>query len=202
MIKTIILDIGNVLAEYNWKAYLDTFSYPEETKKILGDTLFLSPQWNEFDRGALSYEELVELFIRKAPDYEQEIRDVLKGVGGCIHQFEYAIPWITTLKKAGYHVYVLSNYGEYMYEHTLEALSFLEYTDGGILSYREKMIKPEPVIYQTLLKRYNIKPDEAVFLDDSLPNVEAAKALGIHAVHFTSYEKALRELKNLGVITE
>lgn len=51
MIKTIIFDIGNVLAEYNWKAYLDTFPYPAETKKLLADVLFLSPEWNEFDRG-------------------------------------------------------------------------------------------------------------------------------------------------------
>ncbi|MCI6466692.1 MAG: HAD family phosphatase [Faecalicatena sp.] len=201
MIRTIILDIGNVLAEYNWKSYLDTFPYPAETKKLLADVLFLSPEWNEFDRGALSHEQLVEMFVQKAPEYEQELKEVLKDVGGCIHQFPYAISWIKSLKEAGFHVYVLSNYGEYMYEHTQKELSFLEFTDGGILSYREKLIKPEPMIYKTLLERYQIHPEEAVFLDDSLPNVEAAKALGIHGIHFTSYEKAVAELETLGVVT-
>ena len=201
MIRRIIFDIGNVLAEYNWRAYLDTFSYPPETKELLGQVLFLSPEWNEFDRGALSHEDLIDLFVSKAPEYMQEIRAVLKDVGGCIHQFPYSIPWINALKKAGYHVYVLSNYGEYMYEHTQEELSFLKYTDGGILSYREKLIKPDPMIYNTLLERYQINPDEAVFLDDSLPNVEAARALGIHAIHFTSHEKAVAELEALGVVT-
>lgn len=201
MIKTIIFDIGNVLVDYNWKACLDTFPYSQETKEILSSAMFLSPEWNEFDRGAFSTEEMLALFIKNAPAYRQEIESVFHSIGRCIHQFEYAIPWIKALKKSGLNIYVLSNYAEHMYNQTQEELNFLEYTDGGILSFREKLIKPDPAIYETLMERYKIEPDEAVFLDDNLENVEIAAALGIHGIRFTSYEDAVVKLAELGVGT-
>ena len=54
-----------------------------------------------------------------------------------------------------------------------------------IYSYKEKCIKPEEKIYKTLLTRYNIKPENAIFFDDRPENVEAAKMLGIQGVVFT-----------------
>lgn len=94
-------------------------------------------------------------------------------------------------------VYVLSNYGEHMYNQTLDELSFLKYTDGGILSFRDQIIKPDPRIYETLIHRYQIEPTEAVFLDDNLANVEAAMAFGIHGIHFTTYAEAQKQLNEL-----
>ena len=65
-----------------------------------------------------------------------------------------------------------------------EALNFLPAMEGGILSYKEHLIKPEPEIYQLLLKRYGLKAEESVFLDDTLKNVEAAEEQGIHGIHY------------------
>lgn len=68
---------------------------------------------------------------------------------------------------------------------TKEELGFINSFDGGVFSYKEKCIKPEEKIYKTLLTRYNIKPENAIFFDDRPENVEAAKMLGIQAVVFT-----------------
>lgn len=201
MIKTIIFDIGNVLVDYNWRAALDTFPYSQETKEAISTAMFLSPEWNEFDRGTYSTEEMLALFIKNAPEYQSEIESVFASIGRCIHQFEYAIPWICALKKEGLNVYVLSNYAEHMYNQTQDELNFLKYTDGGILSFREKMVKPEPAIYRTLMERYRIEPDEAVFIDDYFENVEDAKKLGLHGILFTSYEDTVEKLAELGVVT-
>ena len=56
-------------------------------------------------------------------------------------------------------------------------------------------------IYQILLERYNIEPITAVFIDDSLPNIEAARSLGIHGIHFQSAAQLQKELQDLGVPT-
>ena len=61
------------------------------------------------------------------------------------------------------------------------------------------MIKPQPEIYDLLIERYQLVPEECVFLDDTLPNVEAARRAGMHAIHFKNREQALEELKALGV---
>ena len=80
-----------------------------------------------------------------------------------------------------------------------DALEFLEYVDGGILSYRDGVIKPDPAIYRLLLDRYSLNPEECVFLDDIQKNLDAAKAFGIHTILFRSMEQAREELRALGV---
>ena len=84
MIKSIIFDIGMVLADYNWPKYLQTFSYAEKTYQAVANAVFLSPTWIECDRGVLSDRELLSAFISNAPEYEKEIREVYATVGGCI----------------------------------------------------------------------------------------------------------------------
>ena len=81
----------------------------------------------------------------------------------------------------------------------MDALDFLNYVDGGILSYQEKTIKPEPEIYQRLIEKYSLVPEECVFLDDTEKNLTAAAGFGMHTVHFTDRESALEELRKLGV---
>ena len=69
--------------------------------------------------------------------------------------------------------------------------------DGGIMSYEVQLIKPDLAIYQTLMERYDLQPEECVFLDDTVRNVEAAQALGIAGIVVTSQEQAKKELETL-----
>jgi putative hydrolase of the HAD superfamily len=75
----------------------------------------------------------------------------------------------------------------------------MNYVDGGVISYEVKAIKPEPVIYQTLIDNYGINPTEAVFLDDLLINLEGAKPFGFHTIQVKNHEQTLEELRRLGV---
>ena len=112
---------------------------------------------------------------------------------------DYAETWVRYLKDKGYHVYILSNYATYTLEKTEEELTFLKYVDGAVFSCQVKQIKPEPDIYQTLIKRYNLEPQKSVFLDDRKENCEAARKQGIHAIQFESFKQAAVELEKLGV---
>lgn len=114
-------------------------------------------------------------------------------------RYDYAISWIKELKQKGYQVLVLSNFASKAFDDCQEVLDFLPFVDGGILSYRERVIKPEPEIYQLLIDRYQLVPEECVFLDDTLKNLTAAEAFGIHTIHFKNRELAVEELRKLGV---
>ena len=96
-------------------------------------------------------------------------------------------------------MYYLSIFSHKAEVECADALNFLPEMEGGILSYKEHLIKPEPEIYQLLLKRYGLKAEESVFLDDTLKNVEAAEEQGIHGIHFLTKEQAEKELRKLGV---
>ena len=199
MIRTIIFDIGNVLTVFGWKNFLHSFGFPPEIEERVGKATVDNPFWHEFDKGFLSDEEMLEGFIRNDPSVEKELREIYVSLHGIVTKADYAIPWIQALKKAGYQVLVLSNFSDKVRRENGDAFDFLEYVDGGILSYKDGVIKPDPAIYSLLLERYGLKPEECVFLDDMQPNLDAAARFGIHTILFRSYEEAQEELKKLGV---
>ena len=98
-----------------------------------------------------------------------------------------------------YQVLVLSNFSDKVARDNPDALDFLEYVDGGILSYRDGVIKPDPAIYRLLISRYDLKPEECVFLDDTQKNLDAAEKFGIHTILFKGMEEAKERLRELGV---
>lgn len=199
MIKNVILDVGKVLVEWEPEAAFQKLGFDADTARIVGEATVLSPDWNELDRSALSDEEMLAKFIANAPANEGEIRKLWDNIGLAIYQYDYAKSWIQRMRQNGYRVYILSNYARWTYEKTQEALSFLEDADGALFSFQVQQIKPEPEIYQSLLKRFKLKPAECIFIDDRPENIDAALAQGICGVRFTTYAEVMEALKEYGV---
>lgn len=199
MIQTIVLDIGQVLASFRWKDYLEDCGYDEETKLKVSRATVLSKLWEEVDRGALSNEEILKLCCALEPSVSTEITTLFENIKDCVREYEYSAPFVKQLKENGYKVYLLSNYGKVGFLYAKENFKFFQYIDGGVISYEVKHIKPEPEIYNILINKYNFNPQEAVFLDDNPANLEAAKAFGFHTILVEDFPKALEELKSLGV---
>lgn len=200
MIKNLIFDFGNVLVEYNIKEFMFKKGMePDMIKRILKASI-MGPFWDEFDRGAISEEEALAGFLSLDPGIEKELHIVFDNITGMLTKRDFAIPWVKELKAAGYNVYYLSNYSKKAYDECADSIEFIEYMDGGVLSHRELMVKPNPDIYRLLIDRYNLVPEECVFIDDTPKNVEVAKELGMEGIIFTTKEEAETELKSLGVI--
>lgn len=199
MIKTIIFDIGNVLAGFAWKEYFQRFGYSKDTLKRIAAATVESEAWVEYDRGALSEDEIMDAFIANDRGIEKELRESLSNIQGMLVKYDYAIPWVKELKEKGYQVLVLSNFASRAYRDCQDVLGFLEYVDGGILSFKEKVVKPQPEIYRLLLDRYRLIPEECVFLDDTKENLTAAEKFGIRTIHFVTKEQAAEELSKMGV---
>lgn len=198
-IKNIIFDIGNVLTVFAWKEHFEKFGYDNKTVEKMANASVQSTTWCEYDRGVLSEEEILQTFIQHDPSIEKELRMALGSMEGMVKRVDYAIPWIKKLKEAGYHLYYLSNFSEKAETDCAEALDFIPFMDGGILSYKDKVIKPEIQIYQLLLKRYGLKGEECVFLDDTAVNLPPAQGLGIQTIHFENKQQAIEELHKLEV---
>lgn len=197
MIKNIVFDIGKVLMAYDPDSLMERLGFTQEVRNAVNEAMFQHPFWNESDRGALSSQELLAGFISHNPAYEAQIRRAYAAVGDAITLMSHALPWIKDLKSRGYHLYILSNYADYTYQHTEHKMEFLPYMDGVVFSYRCKLIKPETEIYEYLCNTHQLQPSECVFLDDRLENVEAARAYGLHAIQFFDYEQASAELEKL-----
>lgn len=200
MIKTIIFDIGNVLMDFNFQICFRAYAQDEETYQKIVKATVQSPVWAEFDRGVWTDEEILEGFIKNDPSIESILRNMFERLEGIIKQRDYAIPWIRELKKSGYQVLVLSNFPKKVYELFQNEMTFLQEVDGGILSYQDQVIKPDKEIYNLLMSRYQLNPQECVFLDDLKDNIKTAKELGMHTVLFTTKEEAQDELRKLNVL--
>lgn len=199
MIKNIVFDIGNVLTDFRWEGFLKDKGFDDAMIKRIARASVMSPFWAELDRGVWDEEKLMAEFIKNDPEIERELHQAFDNITGMVTPRAYAIPWIEELKAKGYRVLYLSNFSYKAYVECADALNFLPYMDGGILSYRDKVIKPDAAIYQLLLKRFGIRADETVFLDDMPENIKAAEAQGIHGICFQTKEQAQTMLKALGV---
>ncbi len=198
MIKNVILDVGRVLVTWDPQEAMRKLGFDEKTMQKVSDATVNTPLWGEADRGVMSDEELLAAFCEKEPAYEKEIKLFWENINLALVQFDYTKDWIRELKAEGKKVYILSNYGAWSYQQTCDkTLDFLPLTDGGIFSYTVKKIKPEPEIYHMLLDKYQLKPEECVFFDDTEQNILAAEKEGIHGIWFHSIDQAKADLKKI-----
>lgn len=196
MIRSVIFDIGGVLADFDWDAYINRYFDKKTAEKVTSAT-WHNPDWEEFDKGILSFDEVMKKLISSAPDYEKEIRFIMEHIGECPKLQPYTIPWINELKRSGVSVYYLSNYFEYLMNACPEAVSFTDHMDGGIFSCHEHITKPDTGIYLRLCSRYGLDPSECLFIDDRPVNTAGAVRSGMNAFLFESYEKNYHEIMEI-----
>lgn len=198
-IDTIVFDIGNVLTDFAWDKFLVFKGFDDKMVERIAKATVYSDDWVEYDKGNLTNEEIVARFVENDPEIKAQIEDSFKNIDGIILKREKTIPWIKALKAAGYKVLYLSNFSRQALEGCPDAMAFLDETDGGILSYREHVVKPDPAIYNLLVSRYNLTPAKTVFIDDTPVNIEAAEKLGWKGIIYRDYNQVVDELAALGV---
>ena len=198
-INTVVFDIGNVLTNFAWDKFLENKGYDEEMVRRMGRASVYSKDWVEYDIGNLTTEEITQRFADNDPEIGDELKSAFADLTDIVTKRDEAIPWIRALKAAGYRVLVLSNFSKQALEGCKEAMSFLDIVDGGILSYRDHVVKPDRAIYDLLAERYELVPEKTVFIDDTPANIKTARELGWHGIDYKDYDQVVKELHDLGV---
>lgn len=195
-IDTIIFDIGNVLVMFDEPAYLHSILKDETAAEHVYHAMNQKEYWVDLDRGVKA-EEVLEKMVAADRAYEEEIRTVFHNMGQSMSRTAYAIPWIRELKDSNYRVLYLSNYSTYIMDKRPDVLDFLPYMDGGIFSCYVNMIKPDPDIFQALISKYDLIPENCVFIDDLQENLNAAQSLGMNIIRFENYQQARAALVDM-----
>lgn len=191
MLKNIVFDLGNVLVKFDSNELIYSFfnERQEEVKSFYFDSL-----WDEYDQGLYSVEEMIEKGVKQFPELELNIKELM------YHWTEFVIPlkdnvaYIKDLKRLGYNVYILSNIPEDDTKY-LRSCGVFDNIDGGVFSYEYKKIKPDPEIFHILLKKYDLKAFECLFLDDRKDNVVAASNLGFETIEVKDSSKVIDLIK-------
>jgi len=178
-----LFDLGGVF--FDWDPnyfFINIFKESEERKYFLKN--ICNDAWNiQQDAGRSVKEAELEL-IPKFPKYEKQIkmyyanhRRMIKGT------FKNSISILSYLKNNNYECFVLSNWSAETFLGMTEDYSFLKKFDGLLISGEDKLIKPDPAIYQLAVKRFELDPHKTVFIDDKLENIESAKKLNFNTIH-------------------
>jgi putative hydrolase of the HAD superfamily len=109
------------------------------------------------------------------------------------------LAWQRALKEKGFLTGILSNMGDNVHEKMVRDFDWLPRFDVLVWSYQLQVAKPDPAIYRHVLNELGTQPEETLFLDDKLVNIEAARALGIPAIQFSTVEKLREDLAASGL---
>ena len=179
----IILDMGNVLLEWNKDKILRGVVKTEKDYMILDKAIFQSGLWERLDLGTLTREELVLKVVSMIGSiYQEKVQEVVWNWPSYIEIYTEVFPLLVRLKEKGHRIFVLSNTSPVFYELLEEQLSPLnEILDGFVLSCDIKAIKPDPKMFEEILHKYDLNPENCIFLDDVKDNTMMAETLGIKA---------------------
>jgi 2-haloacid dehalogenase len=189
--ETVVFDVGGVLVDWDPRhLYRQVLGSDEEVEHFLAEVATWA--WHtQHDLGRPMAETIPEL-IAEHPDHAEAIalwhsryHDMVAG------EVPGSIDVVRELHAAGVRLLVLSNMPADVL-HVIEAFEWLDLFDGVVVSGQEGVIKPDPAIYRILVDRHGVDVATTAFVDDRIENVEAAAALGFHAVHFTD-AAALRD---------
>lgn len=205
MIKNIIFDIGNVILQFDVEEIISNFTRKESEKQFIINNIINSPEWLQYsliDTGFISREQAIEI----VEDRTNHINDEL------IEKFWYryndysfindnVIDIIKELKEKDYKIYLLSNINSHTYNHIKDNKLF-NLVDGYVFSYIEHQVKPYVGLYNTLLERYKLIPQECLFIDDNIKNIKTANELGIQGkkVIPDNFESVVQTLKEYNIL--
>lgn len=198
MIKNIIFDLGNVLINFKPRDLLAHYTNNVEELNRFVSKIFLGPTWLKLDHGTLPFSQAREVFLKEFPHDAKLINIFFDRWKEVLTPIQRHVDVLKKLKSNGYNIFVLSNFIDDPFSYVKEQYDFFKILDGLVISYQEHFIKPEKEIYEILIKRYNLNPQECVFLDDYKEFLEPAKIMGMSIIlveNNTDINKKLRELK-------
>lgn len=199
MYKNIIFDLGNVLLNFNPEEYLKTKIIEDDKVSEVHKEIFKSKEWIMLDRGTITEEEAINILVKNSSQNGELIRLAFENWYELLTPIEDSVMILKKLKNAKYKVYFLSNFHMLAFEYITKKYDFFNFFDGGIVSYREKLLKPEEEIYKRVIEEYQLNPVESIFIDDVQANIEGARKLNFETILFKSSKDLTEELRRYNI---
>jgi 2-haloacid dehalogenase len=198
---TVIFDIGGVLIDWDPRhLYRKLFADDDVAMEHFLATV-CTHEWNRRQDAGRTFAEGCRLLKREHPDkaelidaYATRFDEMMAGpIAGTIEI-------LAELRDRGTPLYALTNFSAETFPPARERFEFLRWFRGILVSGEVGLIKPDLQIFHALIERFAIEPNRAVFIDDVRANAEAAMAVGIHGIRFTSPEALRADLAALDLL--
>lgn len=184
MIKNIIFDLGNIIVQNPTISTVEAFFKDEKDAITFNNYIFKSEFWKMMDLGKMDNLEISNIIkeqkIVDVSNYDEIKNFMLNWFTKC-NINEKTMEIGKKLKEKGYNIYILSNMSKATFEYFSKKYEFFNMVDGAIVSAYEGIKKPNPKIFELLLKRYSLTAEECLLIDDDDTNktLEVANSIGI-----------------------
>ncbi len=203
MIKTIFFDIGGVLIDIHPER---TYQYLSDSADVEVNMVKESFPWDahdQYERGIMNNEDWFITYKESLPQpcclKRSDFWNAWKLLLG---EEKNTVNILEALNKQ-YSIWLLSNTNpKHIQDEIEKRYLFPSLVNGAVYSFDVGVRKPEKEIYEIAMQRANANPQECLFIDDLLENIQAAKQIGIEGIHFISSEQLEQELFHLGIINE
>lgn len=199
MPKVLVFDIGNVLLHWD-PDILFAKLIPDSEARTAFFRDILPPEWNiEQDRGrewAEAEAERIALFPDQAPlirAFRARWHEMIP------HAIADNVAVLEAAQAGGIPCYAITNFAADTFAEAQARFPFLTRFDGAVVSAAERLIKPDPAIFEVFLSRYDQRPEACLFMDDSAKNIATARDMGFATIHVTPETDLRREVAAHGL---
>ena len=199
-IRTVVFDLGGVLIDWDPRhLYRRLFDDEDEMERFLAEVATM--EWNRQQDAGRPWLEAIADLVAAHPHHQARIEAYrerwLEMLAGPITE---SLAVLSDVRAAGLSVYALSNWSAETFPLARDAYPFLDSFDGVLISGEVGVVKPDPRIFELLIERFALVPQETVFVDDQPVNVTAASQLGFRALQFQDAAGLRRDLEALGAL--
>jgi 2-haloacid dehalogenase len=198
--SVVVFDLGGVLIDWDPRhLYRKLFDDEAAMEHFLATVC--TREWHRHHDAGRSFAEGARILKDRHPD-KAELIDAFgtRQAEMMAGPIAGSVEILRELRARGTPLYALSNWPAEGFPQARERFDFLQWFRGIVISGEIGAIKPQPRIYEVLLKRFAIDPLEAVYIDDVEANAAAARPFGIHPIHFTNSAALRAELVSLGLL--
>ncbi len=195
----VIFDLGNVVLNWDVNLILDSLGQSNTIRKLIQKELFRHNDWLDMDHGKKSEPMVISDICRRSSLTPEMVGHALLTAKKSLLHIPETIELMHEFKNKGIDMYCLSNMSVETYE-TIKNQDFFNMFRGTVISGIEKCMKPDKKIYRLILDRYKLEAYNTIFIDDSLPNIEAAKNLGIVGFHFKRSPSCYSKIRDMLIL--
>ena len=185
MPSNLILDIGNVICNWNPDALVGlSFADPADQQEALRVTVN-TPDWLALDRGDMSLDEAIWRAQARTRLDDADIATVYDNLSASLTALPESMAAMARARDKQVPMYILSNMQAHAWEHLQATFECFSWCAGVVVSCEARLIKPDPAIYQHVCDKFSVTPQSCVFVDDMKANIDAAIAFGMAGVQLT-----------------
>ncbi|KAE8177213.1 HAD family hydrolase [Photobacterium carnosum] len=195
MIRNVIFDFGAVMFEWNPLQIVNSFTTSQPEREILLRDVLQHPDWLSLDRGTMLIAEVLPKFSARTQISPRRMEDFILHIQLSLTKIQQTETLFYKLTRQPYSLYYLTNMCSAFFDTLYEKHHFISFFDGGLISGKELVMKPEQEIFMRLCERYQLTPQESLFIDDNSENIQIASTLGFNTIQFNQTPTCFQQIE-------